>query len=121
MEQTRVLVRRSVSVGGGVLPCSLVILLAGCSLFGSAEGDPENGVDHRVYEGEAPTYEMPGSVSRVAWEWEVPDQEISLNGRSRFRWVASQGPGTVGWWECDPCLCQWDKEVRACPTRSASE
>ncbi|WP_239643020.1 outer membrane protein assembly factor BamB family protein [Nocardiopsis alkaliphila] len=80
----------------GALVLSVLLPVSGCGFFGEGEGDP--GVDHRVYEGEAPAYEVPGSVSRVAWEWEVPDQENSLvdvlPGRSGP--VMVLGDGLVG-------------------------
>ncbi len=54
------------------------LFLSSCSFLGN-EGSVENDTDHRVYEGEAPSYSQVNSVSGVAWEWEVPDEDASLS------------------------------------------
>lgn len=90
--------RRPALVGSVAVSCCLVTLLAGCSALGGEKEDAESGVDHQVYEGEAPAYARVTSVSDVAWEWEVPDEEVSLAdvlpGRSGP--VMVLGDGVVG-------------------------
>ncbi|WP_431887524.1 hypothetical protein [Nocardiopsis alba] len=89
------------SAKGMAVVCCLSALLVGCSTSGGEEGSG-GGVDPRVHEGEAPSYSWSTSVSKVAWEWRVPDEESglveALPGRSGAVMVlldAGTGPWTV--------------------------
>lgn len=62
------------------------LFLSSCSSPEAREADG-GGLDHRVHEGEGRSLSKVSSVSEVAWEWTVPDEDVNL---------AEVLPGTAG-------------------------